>query len=483
MDSLGLHSVDRSHGDDFALGGVVVSPRTRQLARGSQRVTIEPKWMGVLVALAARPGQLVSRRELYELCWAGVPVGDDSLNRAIAGLRRVAAGIPGSGLKIATVRSAGYVLSVDAGAAGSTSAPIDRAHALEQADQSWRLDFPTIDHAAIAALEALVSGAPDDAELWGMLALLLRLAAENAAPAERGGFTRRCEAAAARALTLEPGSPVAETALISLPANYGDWNLRRARLAEVLACHADCAPALHEQAILEMATGRPSAAVPIIERLLSRYPVAPAFLYKRIYHLWTLGRIEEMLRLGDRAVDLWPGHLAIAMARLWSLGLSGRRAQAAAHLRETAAAGALPPPVVALHEAVLDALEEPARGGPRRRRAAAMLVDAAALGPVQANAAIVQLAGLGAVDEAFAVADGYYLQRGPVVVGLQRSPHEPMITDQSRRVTQLLFIPATASMRGDPRFEVLVEAIGLADHWRRVGIEPDYRATRAATAA
>jgi hypothetical protein len=40
----------------------------------------------------------------------------------------------------------------------------------------------------------------------------------------------------------------------------------------------------------------------------------------------------------------------------------------------------------------------------------------------------------------------------------------------------MLFIPATAPMRANPRFLPLCEAMGLARHWRETGPSPDFMA-------
>ena len=45
--------------------------------------------MQVLVALARRRGQVVSRDQLIETCWAGRVVGEDAINRCIAKVRRL----------------------------------------------------------------------------------------------------------------------------------------------------------------------------------------------------------------------------------------------------------------------------------------------------------------------------------------------------------------------------------------------------------
>ena len=65
--------------------------------------------MAVLVTLYARAGQVVSRNDLVQECWSGAPVGDDSINRAIAGVRRSFHALGVTEVAIETVHSKGYV--------------------------------------------------------------------------------------------------------------------------------------------------------------------------------------------------------------------------------------------------------------------------------------------------------------------------------------------------------------------------------------
>jgi hypothetical protein len=85
---------------------------------------------------------------------------------------------------------------------------------------------------------------------------------------------------------------------------------------------------------------------------------------------------------------------------------------------------------------------------------------------------------MGAIDRAFDLARAYYLEQGPLIVATQAGPGQPIIPDQRRRKTNMLFTPPAAAMQRDPRFPALMEAMGLADYWRKRGIAPDYQRTR-----
>jgi hypothetical protein len=107
--------------------------------------------------------------------------------------------------------------------------------------------------------------------------------------------------------------------------------------------------------------------------------------------------------------------------------------------------------------------------------AVAANVEAARRGAGFAENAIEICAQLGALDEAFAVADAYYLGRGFSVGPSRYSAQQGSFTRPFRRETKLLFSPSTGAMRRDPRFGSLVGTIGLTDYWRRSGAAPDVR--------
>jgi hypothetical protein len=83
---------------------------------------------------------------------------------------------------------------------------------------------------------------------------------------------------------------------------------------------------------------------------------------------------------------------------------------------------------------------------------------------------------MGATDRLFDLAEAYYLERGPVMAAMQWRPGQPVVTDQRRRKTNMLFTPTAAAMQRDPRFMPLMKDMGLVDYWNRRGIVPDFMA-------
>jgi DNA-binding winged helix-turn-helix (wHTH) protein len=116
--------IDLAHTKAFHIGELKVSPATLEVTPPlGRRETLQPRIMQVLVALARRRGEMVSRDDLTRECWGTRMVGEDAVNRTIVRLRRLARDHGGFTLEI--VPRVGYRLSE----AGSAAA-------------AWRLIFP-----------------------------------------------------------------------------------------------------------------------------------------------------------------------------------------------------------------------------------------------------------------------------------------------------------------------------------------------------
>jgi len=102
--------VDLAREADFRLGASRVSPSTREVLRGAERETLEPRVMQVLVALFQANGRVVSRDELIARCWEGRIVGEDAINRAIGRLRRLSEVDREASFVIETIPRVGYRL-------------------------------------------------------------------------------------------------------------------------------------------------------------------------------------------------------------------------------------------------------------------------------------------------------------------------------------------------------------------------------------
>jgi hypothetical protein len=83
---------------------------------------------------------------------------------------------------------------------------------------------------------------------------------------------------------------------------------------------------------------------------------------------------------------------------------------------------------------------------------------------------------MGATDDAFELARAYYLEEGPIIAAMEWRPGQPIVPDQRRRKTNMLFTPTASAMQKDSRFLPLMEQMGLTDYWKRRGVVPDFLA-------
>ncbi len=98
----------------FRLGALTLSPALHEVSGANWTETLEPRVMQVLVALADKPGEAVTRGELIDRCWNGLAVSEDAIQRCVARLRRLAR--DRGCFEIDTLTKVGYRLKPDAAA-------------------------------------------------------------------------------------------------------------------------------------------------------------------------------------------------------------------------------------------------------------------------------------------------------------------------------------------------------------------------------
>lgn len=224
------------------IGEWKVDVEGNRLLRGRRTVRIEPKAMGVLRALHARAGGLLSKEELIREVWGEVAVSDEVLTTAVYQLRRALGDDHRAPRYIETVPRRGYRLIAgeprrrfgwQIAAAAVTMVivvAIGVAHGERRAAGELReLGMASLLRAEHREAARLLSRAaeldPRDATIAGSLALALSFDDDS---------VQAARAAAARALALDRTNPHALTArgIVSL---WSEWNwdaaLRDLRLA------------------------------------------------------------------------------------------------------------------------------------------------------------------------------------------------------------------------------------------------------------
>jgi DNA-binding winged helix-turn-helix (wHTH) protein len=452
----------------FTVGPLSVVPSRRLVEGPGGRATAEPLVMQLLVALAEGDGDVVTRDRLVERCWGGVFVAEESVNRAMSQLRQ-ALRRAGEADAIETIPRTGYRLRLAArGLAGDD----DFAVAVDRGRRALRAELPDPAAQGIADLEQAVALRPRAAEAWGLIAMACRNAVEHAPPEAVAAFLQRAQEAAGRALALDPREGHALTALATLQPDFGDWLAAEDRLRAVLAVAPDTLPALSHLEMLLQSVGRTEESIAVNERSATLDPLSPLFRFRRALKHWIMGELPAADRAIDATLLLWPRHPAVWNARMMLFAFTGRADAGRRMLAdEPARPPGMPASAVGLWDVSLRALATGAAA--EREQACALLVAAAPGAYAMATHAIMTLSVLGALDEAFAVAEGTLLRRGPATGTLFPSAAHLPLTDLRWRRTMPLFTPATAALRADPRFGALAEAIGLAGYWLARGVGPD----------
>ncbi len=109
--------IQRQPPPPFRVGEWVAEPMANQLSRGDTKHRVEPKVMEVLVCMARRPGETITKEEFMADVWAGTIVTDDVLARCISELRKTLGDSAQKPRFVKTIRKRGYRLI----------APVERA--------------------------------------------------------------------------------------------------------------------------------------------------------------------------------------------------------------------------------------------------------------------------------------------------------------------------------------------------------------------
>lgn len=513
--------VELAHEPDFVLGRLTVSPSRRELVRDDgQREVIEHRMMRVLIALTKARGNILTRDELIMRCWDGVVVGEDAINRVMSRLRKVANGIGAGSIEIETITKVGYRLTANGDGAAdyalaatgsdkipaAAPAPMQRRFLLGaiglgavaaasggilyrrlsrpeappevQAlmDQARQLrDQATREgqYQAIALMRRVTELAPGFADGWGELGYVYAIPAHLRQRSENRRLRMRAKEAARRALEIDRGNGLGELALAAALPIRGAWIEQDKHLARARADRPNDPDVLTAHGIMLQFTGRNADAASYFRRIRSTTQ-EPAFYVHYLRALWSAGDVEQLDRVMDEAGRLYPTQALVWSIREDILKFSGRTDALSAMIRDpqTLPTGMKSPQID--EELLVTRAIETHDAAMADKVMESKLKDARlAAGP--AEEAIRVAAGLGRLDDAFAVAEAYYFSRGFTVPDVRAMFFGGTYSVIEERRTHLLFEPVTKAMRKDPRFGRLVDELGLERYWRESGIEPDYR--------
>ncbi|HVZ18182.1 MAG TPA: winged helix-turn-helix domain-containing protein, partial [Terriglobales bacterium] len=97
---------------NFHISDWEIQPQINCVTRGDRTFHLEPKVMQVLVYLASKPNEVLSKEELIHTVWADTFVGDDVLTRSISEIRRALEDDARAPKFIQTIPKVGYRLMV-----------------------------------------------------------------------------------------------------------------------------------------------------------------------------------------------------------------------------------------------------------------------------------------------------------------------------------------------------------------------------------
>lgn len=398
-----------------------------------------------------------------------VPASGGSLTSAPRLSRRaVAAGLAAT----AALGAGAFILLHDS----EPSTPPQLQALLAQAWQAWSQATSEGNSQAIGLYRRATELAPEHADSWGFLGCAYADRAQAWAPAsEQPALRERAREAGRRALQLDPKNAYGRAALAYAQPVRGNWLVMEREFQQALDDQPGKWLLTYSLALLFTHVGRLSDSAALFAQLKGNAPTVTQY-YFHISSLWGSGRLGEAERLLDEASAIYSSHPSIWITRFDLLTFGGRPEAAIALAQDTSARPA------GLHEEWLERRLAVARALLSRKpedseKVTGELYREARISSERASRAIEELSALGRLDEAFALADAFYFSSGFAI------PDEPVTDGQTASVTlagrgtALLFLPPAQPMRRDPRFQALVQKLGLVSYWRAAGAQPDYRRT------
>ena len=497
---------------DFNAGPLRVSPARRLVAGPAGTTTVEPVVMRAFLLLLDGAGEVVTRDDLFAKVWGEVFVGDDSLNRAIAQVRKIAPEvapglfqverIPRTGYRITgpilaslnadegpVLRQGGMSRRTVATAGGVAVLALAGGGLWRVRSEAWRTEVerwtdrgdvllrdavPLQAGDALPPLQSALELDPDNARALGLLALAQETRANNGGSSDAGATLRSAEEAARAALRRDPQEPHARLAMIDMSAASLDWAQMEDRLEALRAAAPANVHVLGSLSSFLEAAGRTAKSWSYNEQAAAAAPSSPTPQWRRALRLWTSGRTQQALDLTGRLLPLWPRHALVWNARFMILAFTGRTGAAAAMLQDPIAPPANAHPAnLAQWLPTFDAFAQPSAA--RIAKAKEANLSAAQLNPGQATYAAMVLSQLGQVDAAFDVINALSLSKGPLVSKRPIVPRSFVANSPSWCRTQWLFMPPLAAVRADARFGGLCDALGLTRYWRQRRVSPDTR--------
>ena len=111
-------------GKSLVIAGLNIDTATHTISKQGNEIRLEPRAVDLLVYLAERQGQVVSREELESQIWRDMVVGYDALNSTVAKIRKAFGDDPKNPTIIQTVPKAGYRFIAEVGVIESNTGAV-----------------------------------------------------------------------------------------------------------------------------------------------------------------------------------------------------------------------------------------------------------------------------------------------------------------------------------------------------------------------
>ena len=500
---------DLSKAERFALAGLTVDPPTRRIIVGDREELLEPRVMRVLVALDLAAGKVLSRDDLIALCWDGLIVGDNAINRVISRLRAVLAELAGNTVRLETITKVGFRLIADAacGAADAPpSAPIDPSMAKHRpvsrrtaiggalaavaagavAFADWR-NAPSRHRPdkravalydrgillqktaelgttvqAIAHFKQAIEIDPGYADAWGALAMSYLHTFAGFSGKEQAAIAELQVSAARRALEIDPDQPDGFAAAQFTLPHLGNFPEMDKRTRTVITRHPDFWYGHAKRAMFLRDTGRPVAALDSCRRVIEIDRMLPIAWGNMAMTYMMVGDLQRMEFALDEATKMWPAHSYLWPMRINLYAQTAQFEIAAVIARDSRSRPDYIAAEVGEKKGILmDSIAQSDRRSLDRFRGE--MLQAMDRDPVMTMTNALLLAVMGFGEDALGA-----LQR---VFALAAKD-----VDLARRLsTMIMFCPVILAFRSDPRHAQILAAVELEDYWKRSGSQPDFR--------
>ena len=318
---------------------------------------------------------------------------------------------------------------------------------------------------AIALLTDATRLAPQSELAWGGLALAYAARRRSAPVEERTGLEIRGRAAAEAALRLDPAEPRSLAAIRIMSPVYGNWLEAERGARRALSKNPKFPILLFVLSDVLGSVGRWREATELSNRLDRKKFLLPGAERKAIVNLWSAGDLQAADAAIKAAAERWPKQRQIWRTQIAYLLYSGRASEALSILADKEERPLdVAPDLIEAASATAKALmgEISSTEGIAANLAYLKTDPRPALAVAQACAA------MGDATTTFDLVDGYYFGSG------NWATLAPPAGDQDRQ-TSPLFQPPMRGLWQDPRFDRLVDRIGLTSYWNQSGTMPDYR--------